>query len=98
LKKLGPKKKKDRCGRYSSELARKVAAEKASMSSLPPPRSFSTILFDLTPRQFSAPVRESHSEEEQQWMKKRTELLQKSCKVSSTREPFTEGGSSEQLG
>lgn len=76
------KPKKKTRGIYSSILAQKVAVEIEARANLAPPRNFGTILVDLTPRQFSAPVRESKTEEEERWTKKRYEILKKSILVT----------------
>ena len=76
------KPKKKTRGFYSSILAQKVAVEKNARANLAPPRNSGTILVDLTPRQFSAPLRESKTEEEEKWTKKRYEILKKSILVT----------------
>jgi hypothetical protein len=76
------KPKKNTRGIYSSILAQKVAVEKNARANYAPPRNAGTIFVDLTPRQFSAPLRESKTEEEEKWTKKRYEILKKSILVT----------------
>ena len=63
---------------YSIDLAKKIAVENENLkrNESIPPRSFSKINVQFTPREFRNPARESKKVEEEEWLRKQTRIYE----------------------
>ena len=68
---------------YSIDLAKQIAVENENLerNESRPPRTFTTINVQFTPRQFLNPARESKKIEEEQWLKKQAKAKERQKKI-----------------